>query len=450
MRNCTVLVALLVFLLGTASVAQAGAIVYESFNYTDTGGSNELNGQTADSGLGAWAATAQGRFNIKSPGKTYTDANSNVLPVQGNYVELSGKSPDAHARADILTTGWSGASVDGGRLNKKGATIWWSTIVNQIDGKYGYTYLELRSDDGGRIGLRPDWHGSSWANPWKMRGINDDGTSQETTFGVSGDTERFLLMKLDTDATSGDTTFSIWANPLIDSESSLGAAHGQLIVPANSDGSVTHFDELYMGHTSTHGEQMRVDEIRMGETFNSVVGLSDAGIEVTGTAGTWNITREENSVPEVLEVDKRAVDLDPFDMEITVTGGSTTITIDETVLNETMEDWTDYHVQLGTGLGIDFVASTPGDGLSFISGTSSTFPALTWLSEDELAFSGSIVGPLNSDILQLQLQLPGDDPYTFTLRQWPTTTTVIPEPSTFLIWALGLLGLVLCARRRRR
>jgi hypothetical protein len=26
---------------------------------------------------------------------------------------------------------------------------------------------------------------------------------------------------------------------------------------------------------------------------------------------------------------------------------------------------------------------------------------------------------------------------------------VIPEPSTFLIWSLGLLGLAWCARRRR-
>ena len=35
------------------------------------------------------------------------------------------------------------------------------------------------------------------------------------------------------------------------------------------------FDTLYMGHTNTHGEEMRVDEIRMGETFNSVVGLPE-------------------------------------------------------------------------------------------------------------------------------------------------------------------------------
>jgi len=151
----------------------------------------------------------------------------------------------------------------------------------------------------------------------------------------------------------------------------------------------------------------------------------------------------------MLEVDKTAVDMGPFDMEITVTGGLTAITIDETVLNPTMVDWTDYHVQLGTGLGDDFEASTPGDGLLFVSGTSATFPTLTWLSEDELAFSGSIVGPLNSDDLLLQLQLPGADPYTFTLRQWPTTT-VIPEPSTLVIWALGLLGLGFYGRRRKR
>ena len=183
------------------------------------------------------------------------------------------------------------------------------------------------------------------------------------------------------------------------------------------------------------------------------IGFVVNSTQVTGDTGNWDLDWVvDPHNPGTLTVEKTANDSGPFDMEITVTGGLTTININETVLNPTMVDWSDYHVQLGTGLGGGFVASAPSDGLSFISGTSATFPTATAMSEDELAFSGSLVGPLNSDFQQLQVQVPGADPYTFTLRQWPTFPTgpTIPEPMTMLAVGLGITSLGGYIRKRRR
>ncbi len=182
------------------------------------------------------------------------------------------------------------------------------------------------------------------------------------------------------------------------------------------------------------------------------IGFVVNSTRVTGDSGNWDIEWSVDPfTPTRLTVEKVANDAGPFDMEITVTGGLTSLNIDETVLNPSMVDWTDYHVQLGTGLGADFVPSSPGDGLSFFSGISSTFPTVTVVSEDELAFSGSVVGPLNSDLQQLQILLAGEDPFTFTLRQWPTfPASDVPEPATMALLTLAAAGIGGYVRRRTR
>ncbi|HOD82199.1 MAG: PEP-CTERM motif protein [Planctomycetes bacterium ADurb.Bin126] len=187
-------------------------------------------------------------------------------------------------------------------------------------------------------------------------------------------------------------------------------------------------------------------------TMQFNIGFVVNSTKVTGDSGNWDIEWSVDPFsPTRLTVAKVANDAGPFDMEITVTGGLTSLNIDETVLNPSMVDWTDYHVQLGTGLGADFVPSSPGDGLSFFSGLSSTFPTVTAVSEDELAFSGSVVGPLNSDLQQLQVLLAGEDPFTFTLRQWPTfPASDVPEPATMALLTLGAAGIGGYVRRRTR
>ena len=169
---------------------------------------------------------------------------------------------------------------------------------------------------------------------------------------------------------------------------------------------------------------------------------------VTGHAGTWDYDDSFNP-PDQLIITKWAKDMGPFDLEITVTGGIIDpINILEEVYNGTGIPWTDYHVQLGYGP-LPFQASTAGDGLSFVSGFSNAFPQVTFVSEDELSFAGGVVPPTFWADFDLWVNLPdGVDPFTFTLRQWPTTS-VIPEPTALVLAALGFWCLLMAGFRLR-
>lgn len=170
--------------------------------------------------------------------------------------------------------------------------------------------------------------------------------------------------------------------------------------------------------------------------------ITVTGLAARGTAGTWDMTWTGEL--GAITVEKTANDIDPFDIEIETTGGQQTMDIIETVFNESGIDWLDYHFILGTGLGEDFVPSTAGDGLGFRSALSvgQLFPNLD-LSEDEAGFDGATVLVGDPAGFELSIALPGDDNFTFTLRQYPT---VIPEPSTAILCGLALIGL--CRRRR--
>ena len=177
------------------------------------------------------------------------------------------------------------------------------------------------------------------------------------------------------------------------------------------------------------------------------------GIEVGATAGNWQQVFWSFQEPETLVVEKDAKDLGPFDMEITVTGGINPINIQEAVRNSTGEAWADYHFQLGTGLGQDFLLADPNGELYFTAGSSDVFSALGMIgtpNPTELAFSGGSLAAGNMVNFGLGVHLPDGGPYSFTLRQWPTLpSTVIPEPSTMCALGLAFAGLGGYVRRRR-
>jgi len=112
-------------------------------------------------------------------------------------------------------------------------------------------------------------------NNWELRGDNDDGDSDVQTFSsVSVTDDTFIVGRLLTDATTGDTTLDAWFNPLIDDVSNLGIPEASITILANNDGSVTQFNTLGYRHQKWESPNL-LDEIRMGETFNSIVGLAD-------------------------------------------------------------------------------------------------------------------------------------------------------------------------------
>ncbi len=265
--------------LGTS--VRADALVYESMSHTN--GAGQLHGKTADTGLGAWNVTPSGSGQIVAPTMSYTDGHGNVLPVAGNrYETVAGFNDYARASITNIATAWSDANTDGGKLNAKGATIWFSALMNLNGGYHNHFHLDLTDTANG---------GASWENGpgyfavgkrigntnWEIRGDNDDGdadVSAVSTVGVTADT--FVLGRLTTDAATGDTTFDVWFNPLIDDESNLGAPGASITVAANDDGSVTQFDTVGYRHQKWESPNL-LDELRMGETFNSVVGKSGSG-----------------------------------------------------------------------------------------------------------------------------------------------------------------------------
>jgi hypothetical protein len=145
---------------------------------------------------------------------------------------------------------------------------------------------------------------------------------------------------------------------------------------------------------------------------------------------------------------------DYIDLLFTVTpsDGVTEYKVTEFVDNNTGINWSSYKMQLGSGTGTSFVAATSGaldfDAPSYDAAPSSPALPTVATSPFELTFSGGSQGT-GASPYTFRLDVPDlarvGGPATFTLRQIPRP---IPEPGTFAIAALGLIGLV--ARRWSR
>jgi MYXO-CTERM domain-containing protein len=246
-------------------------------------GTGQLHGNTADTGLGPWNVNPTGSGQIIAPGMSYTDGNGNDLPVTGNRYETVAGYNDL-ARASIDTTAWSAVNKSNGKLNTKGAEIWFSALMScKNTSTHNHFHLDFTDTANGN---------ASWANGpgyfaigkntgnsnWEIRADNDDGDADVQAYSslsVADDT--FILGRFLTDATTGDTTFDVWLNPLLDAApGAAGTGDLSILLAANDDGSVTQFDTLGYRHQKWESPNL-LDELRMGETFWAAIGLSPAG-----------------------------------------------------------------------------------------------------------------------------------------------------------------------------
>jgi PEP-CTERM motif len=172
-----------------------------------------------------------------------------------------------------------------------------------------------------------------------------------------------------------------------------------------------------------------------------------------GTAGNGTAT-VFSSPPsfDITSAGKVFTSIGPLDFifPVTYTDNFSTVTylVTEGVTNSTTSTWSDYHEQIGNGSDGQFtLGSNP---VTFVTPADSTYSNTAFpgrsVSSNEIDYTGGAVAPGQAINLTFSITVPdnGTSPYSFTLRQFPT---VVPEPASFGLLALGSIGLL--ARRKR-
>jgi len=211
------------------------ATVYEGFDYdqgTDVGG---LNGGTG--WYGSWTGPS-GDATIQSPGMS-----EGSLPGTGNRL--------------LLTRTGSGSTKAGRQVfasNQASGTYWLSLMIDNHGGHstaFGFAQL-ADSNSVPLVEVRFSAKGN-----WSLR--NGSGTSSDT--GIAADSA-LLVIKVDMDSDRAD----MWVNPTLGAEPPA-TSNANVALAANGD-----FDRLNLRvQTSTGSASASFDEIRIGDSFASVV-----------------------------------------------------------------------------------------------------------------------------------------------------------------------------------
>ncbi|MBI3782315.1 MAG: hypothetical protein HY270_02825 [Deltaproteobacteria bacterium] len=180
---------------------------------------------------------------------------------------------------------------------------------------------------------------------------------------------------------------------------------------------------------------------------------------ISATAGNWMINPKglqtipfndpdaiENRATEVINETAKG-DTGPFDIAISLITDSTRgqFAVDKTVLNNTGVPWQSFEMVLGTGVGANFVLSTPGDGLYFVTTldnreTTGAFPNAD-VQEDHILFSGMLLPGSAAHFIVFVGTTTNDEPVV-TIRQLATSRTLAPLLNR---WNLAVLAVLLCA-----
>jgi hypothetical protein len=179
----------------------------------------------------------------------------------------------------------------------------------------------------------------------------------------------------------------------------------------------------------------------------------------SAVAGKWMITSlqtvpftDPNAIngraTEVIS-ETAKIDTGPFDIAFSLSTHSDRgqFAIDKSVLNNTGVPWPTFEMELGTGSGPDFVPSTPGDGLFFVTSLNNreetgAFPTAV-VEEDRIVFSGLLPPGGTARFVVFVGTTTNDEP-TVTLRQIATAQAQQAAPALDR-WFLAVLAALLSA-----
>lgn len=188
--------------------------------------------------------------------------------------------------------------------------------------------------------------------------------------------------------------------------------------------------------------------------FSGVASVAGTGAPPPVAPNNDDVAGDSPNVIVVTQKDYFGIGPVDLVFDVVDTGGVTEYFFTEGVQNNTGLDWSGYHLELGFGVGSEFVKSTAGDGLDFDSPDFNStidfypggffFPTYTALEDDLIAGGGIMPDFAFAGNFLFHVDVP-DGITSFTLRQSPIP---VPEPGTFTLTALGLLGLTAYRKRR--
>jgi hypothetical protein len=214
----------------------------------------------------------------------------------------------------------------------------------------------------------------------------------------------------------------------------------------------------------------------------ATIAVSSASLPPGGSAAviTISVTTPNNdnttsASPNLITLSKTFAALGFFDIEFlaATSQGTTEYFVNEqTVSNATGTTWTDFHFALGFGLGASFVPSNASDSLDFDTPdrdpvpTSNRFATLNQQS-DQLDWTNGLIATAANGAFTFSMDVPdwsSEIPagfevrnqagaiigYRFTLREFPTTDTPVPEPASMILLGTGVLGVLGSRRLRKR